>query len=118
MPHYSLIVITYQSDMGALSRPLSIPNLECITIRYMLHAFPSKQSCYGAQYARRIVLFYEGHGGEIVGLYERRSCLPFVLCIPYCPYVGVQFSTDEEKINFALTYLSGVAQDWFEVALQ
>jgi len=29
-----------------------------------------------------------------------------------------QFSTDEEKINFALTYLSGVAQDWFEVALQ
>ena len=86
--------------------------------RYMLHAFPSKKSCYGAQYARRIVLFYEGHGGEIVGLYERRSCLPFVLCIPYCPYVGVQFSTDEEKINFALTYLSGVAQDWFEVALQ
>ena len=30
----------------------------------------------------------------------------------------LQFSTDEEKINFALTYLSGVAQDWFEVALQ
>jgi len=29
-----------------------------------------------------------------------------------------QFSTDEEKINFALTYLSSVAQDWFEVALQ
>jgi len=29
-----------------------------------------------------------------------------------------QFSTDEEKINFAMTYLSGVAQDWFEVALQ
>jgi len=29
-----------------------------------------------------------------------------------------QFSTDEEKINFALTYLSGVAQDWFKVALQ
>ena len=30
----------------------------------------------------------------------------------------LQFSTDEEKINFALTYLSGVVQDWFEVALQ
>ena len=29
-----------------------------------------------------------------------------------------QFSTDKEKINFTLTYLSGVAQDWFEVALQ
>jgi len=29
-----------------------------------------------------------------------------------------QFSIDEEKINFAMTYLSGVAQDWFEVALQ
>jgi len=29
-----------------------------------------------------------------------------------------QFSTDEEKINFAMTYLSGVAQDWFEVTLQ
>jgi len=30
----------------------------------------------------------------------------------------LQFSTNEEKINFALTYLSSVAQDWFEVALQ
>jgi len=30
----------------------------------------------------------------------------------------LQFSTDEEKINFAMTYLSSVAQDWFEVALQ
>ena len=30
----------------------------------------------------------------------------------------MQFSTDEEKINFALTYLSSVAQDWFEVTLQ
>ena len=29
-----------------------------------------------------------------------------------------QFSTDEEKINFVMTYLSGVAQDWFKVALQ
>ena len=29
----------------------------------------------------------------------------------------LQFSTDKEKINFAMTYLSGVAQDWFEVAL-
>jgi len=31
---------------------------------------------------------------------------------------SLQFSTDKEKINFVLTYLSGVAQDWFEVALQ
>jgi len=30
----------------------------------------------------------------------------------------LQFSTDEEKINFAMTYLSGVVQDWFKVALQ
>jgi len=29
-----------------------------------------------------------------------------------------QFSTDEEKINFAMTYLSGVVQDWFKVTLQ
>ena len=29
----------------------------------------------------------------------------------------LQFSTDEEKINFMMTYLSGVVQDWFEVAL-
>jgi len=30
----------------------------------------------------------------------------------------LQFSTNEGKINFAMTYLSGVAQDWFKVALQ
>jgi len=30
----------------------------------------------------------------------------------------LQFSTDEEKINFVMTYLSSVAQDWFKVALQ
>jgi len=30
----------------------------------------------------------------------------------------LQFSTNEEKINFAMTYLSGVAQDWFEITLQ
>ena len=29
-----------------------------------------------------------------------------------------QFSTNKEKINFAMTYLSGVVQDWFEVVLQ
>jgi len=54
-----------------------IPNLECITIllQHILHAFPLKQSCQAAQYARRIVLFYEGHGGEIVGLYERQSSI-------------------------------------------
>jgi len=30
----------------------------------------------------------------------------------------LQFSTDEEKINFVMTYLSGVVQDWFKVILQ
>ena len=30
----------------------------------------------------------------------------------------LQFSTNEEKINFAITYLSSVTQDWFKVALQ
>jgi len=30
----------------------------------------------------------------------------------------LQFSTNEEKINFAMTYLSGVVQDWFKVTLQ
>ena len=29
----------------------------------------------------------------------------------------LQFPTDEEKINFVMTYLSSVVQDWFEVAL-
>jgi len=28
-----------------------------------------------------------------------------------------QFDTDIVKINFAMTYLTGVAQDWFEVGL-
>jgi len=29
----------------------------------------------------------------------------------------LQFSTNEEKINFMMTYLSSVTQDWFKVAL-
>ena len=29
----------------------------------------------------------------------------------------VQFNTDIVKINFAMSYLTGVAQDWFEVCL-
>jgi len=29
----------------------------------------------------------------------------------------VQFDTDIVKINFAMTYLTGVAQNWFEVGL-
>ena len=29
----------------------------------------------------------------------------------------LQFPIDEEKINFVITYLSSVAQDWFEVIL-
>ena len=29
----------------------------------------------------------------------------------------VQFNTNITKINFAMTYLTGVAQDWFEVGL-
>jgi len=31
---------------------------------------------------------------------------------------ALQFPTNEEKINFAMTYLSGIVQDWFKVALQ
>jgi len=27
----------------------------------------------------------------------------------------VQFNTDIVKVNFTITYLTGVAQDWFEV---
>jgi len=29
----------------------------------------------------------------------------------------VQFNTDIAKINFVMTYLMGVAQDWFEVGV-
>jgi len=29
----------------------------------------------------------------------------------------VQFNTDIAKINFTMTYLTGVAQDWFEMGL-
>jgi len=29
----------------------------------------------------------------------------------------MQFDTDIAKINFTMTYLTGVAQDWFEVGL-
>ena len=29
-----------------------------------------------------------------------------------------QFPTDEEKINFVMTYFSSIVQDWFEVVLQ
>jgi len=29
----------------------------------------------------------------------------------------MQFNTDIAKINFAITYLTGVVQDWFEVGL-
>jgi len=29
----------------------------------------------------------------------------------------VQFNTDIVKINFTMTYLTGVVQDWFEVGL-
>jgi len=31
---------------------------------------------------------------------------------------ALQFPTNKEKINFVMTYLSGVAQDWFKVILQ
>ena len=30
---------------------------------------------------------------------------------------SAQFDIDIVKINFAMTYLTGVAQDWFEVSL-
>ena len=35
----------------------------------------------------------------------------------YFPANPVQFDIDIAKINFAMTYLTGVAQDWFEVGL-
>ena len=35
----------------------------------------------------------------------------------YFPANPAQFDTDIAKINFAMTYLTGVAQDWFEVGL-
>jgi len=38
----------------------------------------------------------------------------------YCLYFHAnlaQFDTDIVKINFTMTYLTGVAQDWFEVGL-
>jgi len=39
-------------------------------------------------------------------------------CQLYFHANALQFPTDEEKINFAMTYLSSVVQDWFKVALQ
>ena len=38
-------------------------------------------------------------------------------CCLYFRANPVQFDTDIAKINFAMTYLTGVAQDWFEVGL-
>jgi len=38
----------------------------------------------------------------------------------YCLYFRanlVQFNTNITKINFVMTYLTGVAQDWFEIGL-
>jgi len=39
-------------------------------------------------------------------------------CQLYFRVNSSQFPTNEEKINFAMTYLSSIAQDWFEVTLQ
>ena len=39
-------------------------------------------------------------------------------CQLYFHANALQFPTNEEKINFAMTYLSGIAQDWFKVVLQ
>ena len=40
----------------------------------------------------------------------------FQCCLYFCTNL-VQFDIDIVKINFAMTYLMGVAQDWFEVGL-
>jgi len=38
----------------------------------------------------------------------------FQCCFYFCTNL-VQFNTDIAKINIAMIYLTGVAQDWFEV---
>jgi len=64
--------------------------------------------------------------------YQSKACIPDIFngsdpyklnnflfqCRLYFYANALQFPTDEEKINFAMTYLSSIAQDWFEVALQ
>jgi len=40
----------------------------------------------------------------------------FQCCLYFCTNLA-QFDIDIAKINFAMTYLTGVAQDWFEVGL-
>lgn len=58
--------------------------------KHMHHAIPPKHCAHTAQYAKRIVLFYEGHGGEIMEPYERQFLLLFVLGLPTSiPYMGI-----------------------------
>jgi len=40
----------------------------------------------------------------------------FQCCLYFCANLA-QFNTDIAKINFAMSYLTGVAQDWFEMGL-
>ena len=40
----------------------------------------------------------------------------FQYCLYFCANLA-QFNMDIAKINFAMTYLTGVAQNWFEVGL-
>ena len=40
----------------------------------------------------------------------------FQCCLYFCTNL-VQFDTDIAKINFTMTYLTGIAQDWFEMGL-
>ena len=40
----------------------------------------------------------------------------FQYCLYFCTNLA-QFNMDIAKINFAMTYLTGVAQNWFEVGL-
>jgi len=40
----------------------------------------------------------------------------FQYCLYFCTNLA-QFNIDIVKINFAMTYLTGVAQNWFEVGL-
>jgi len=41
----------------------------------------------------------------------------FQCCLYFCSGLAV-FKSDYDKINFAMTYVSGMVQDWLQVALE
>jgi len=69
--------------------------------------------------------------GPNTNLRETKACIPdnfsstepdklnnfLFQCQLYFHANPVQFNMDIVKINFAITYITGVAQDWFEVSL-